>query len=115
MFCRGMKLKSSQITNEDEAYDQILEFFHRKDRNPFLTEIWKDQTYVNLMSFLEQNLENHVRLRNYKLVQNAIILILSLFHNLPPDRFNYVGRDVHSMSEQEKFNVLSMLKEEFLD
>ena len=115
MFCRGMKLKSIKFTNEDEAYDQILEFFHRKDRNSFLTEIWKDQIYVDLMSFLEQNLENHIRLKNYKLVQNAIILILSLFHNLPPDRFNDVGNDIHSISKQEKFNILSMLKEEFLD
>lgn len=108
-------MKNIDLDDETDAYDQILKFFNKKDRTPLLTEVWKDQTYVNLMKFLDENLAHPEKYENYQLVQNAIILILSLFHDLSPDRFTSVGKDLRVSDEEEKTSIHNLLKAEFLD
>lgn len=108
-------MKKIDIQNENDAYDEILSFFKRTDRTPLLTEIWTDHTYINLMNFLEENKIRPHKYKNYRLVKNAIILILSLFHDLPPDRFNSVGKDLEYIEKKEKLSALNTLREEFLD
>ncbi|GAG67554.1 unnamed protein product, partial [marine sediment metagenome] len=39
---------------ELEAYNQILKFFNKKDRTDRETEVFEDQTYINLMGFLKK-------------------------------------------------------------
>ena len=100
---------------ELEAYDQILKFFNKKDRTIKETEIWEDQTYINLMGFLKKKKEIENLYNNYKLVENAIILILSLFHEVPPDKFNSMGKNVKNIDNSDRDDIISMLKKEFLD
>ena len=100
---------------ELEAYDQILKFFNKKDRTNKETEIWEDQTYINLMGFLKKKKEIENLYNNYKLVENAIILILSLFHDVPPDKFNSMGKDVKAVDNSDRDDIISLLKKEFLD
>ena len=99
---------------ELEAYDQILKFFNKKDRTNKETEIWEDQTYINLMGFLKKKKEIENLYNNYKLVENAIILILSLFENIPPDTFNNRGVNINSISIEERKSLIAGLEEEFL-
>ncbi len=100
---------------ELEAYDQILKFFNKKDRTNKETEIWEDQTYINLMGFLKKKKEIENLYNNYKLVENAIILILSLFHDVPPDKYNSMGKDVKVIDNSDRDDIISLLKKEFLD
>jgi len=99
---------------ELEAYDQILKFFNKKNRTDEETEIWEDQTYINLMGFLKKKKEIENLYNNYKLVENAIILILSLFHEVPPDKFNSMGKDAKDIDNSDRDDIISMLKKEFL-
>ena len=50
---------------------------------------------------------------NKKLVENAIILILSLFHDLLIDGFHEMGKDLNSLNEEEKEVMVNTLKSEF--
>ncbi|MBA7504460.1 hypothetical protein ES706_03103 [subsurface metagenome] len=100
---------------ELEAYDQILKFFNKKDRTIKETEVFEDQTYISLMGFLKKKKEIENLYQNYKLVENAIILILSLFHDIPPDRYNSMGKDAKNIDNSDRDDIISMLKKEFLD
>jgi len=93
---------------ETDCYDKILKFFiscqeESRDRK----EIWKSTTLITLMKQL-------ARTKNKKLTKNAIILMITLFEDIPPDIYNNRGININRLSENDRESVLSSLKEEFL-
>ena len=52
--------------------------------------------------------------RNRVLVTNAIILLLSLCEDIPPDGYNTRGVDINSISARKKNLLMVDLRNEFL-
>ncbi len=92
---------------EIECYSKIIDFFQKEKINQEETEIWKSQSIIELMNYLE-------RTHNRTLVTNALILLLSLFEDIPPDTYNNRGVNINRLSEREKRSLMEDLKEEFL-
>ncbi|MFX1504049.1 MAG: hypothetical protein ACFFDH_24020, partial [Promethearchaeota archaeon] len=62
---------------------------------------------IELMKYLK-------RTQNRTLVTNALILIISLFEDIPPDTYNNRGVKVNRISEEDKRFLIEDLKQEFL-
>ena len=100
------------MSNNNENYEldyylSIIDFFQNQDSNRETTEIWKNKSFIQLMKVLK-------RTRKKELVKNAIILILSLFDELPPDMYNNRGTKPDSLSNSDKVSYVNILKSEFL-
>ena len=98
------------IENNDfelNCYLKILDYFQKDGLDKENTEIWKDQSFIELMKLLEQK-------KNEDLVSNSIILMLSLFEDLPPDTYNTRGVDINRISIEERKSLIAGLEEEFL-
>ena len=100
------------MSNNNENYEldyyiSIIEFFQNQDTNEETTEIWKNKSIIELMKFLEGS-------QNRTLVTNALILILSLFEDIPPDIYNNRGVNINRISQKDKRFLIEDLKEEFL-
>ncbi|MFX1269161.1 MAG: hypothetical protein ACFFAK_14470 [Promethearchaeota archaeon] len=98
-------------TNDEfelEYYTKIINFFKSQPSNKESIEIWKSKSFIELMKVLE-------RTKNKELVQNAIILIISLFEQLPPDLYANRGMNVNLIKKKDKKSYLSVLKSEFID
>jgi len=93
---------------ELEYYTKIIDFFKTQPSNRESIEIWKSKSFIELMKMLE-------RTKNKGLVQNAIILIISLFEQLPPDLYNNRGMNANFINKKDKKSYLSVLKSEFID
>lgn len=115
-------MKEINEISEMEAYGQIISFAQAKNNSPEVSELWEYRSYIDLMKILNGGIERedkhkeHANLNinaNRKLVENAIILILSLFHDLPCDGFNETGKDLDSLNEEEKEVLVNTLKDEF--
>ena len=52
--------------------------------------------------------------KNRVLVTNAIILILSLFEDIPPDTFNNRGVNINRITGKDRKSLVADLKDEFL-
>jgi len=102
-----MKINNNCDEFELDCYLKIIDFFKNKKVNKEKTEIWKSQSLIKLMNFLDRS-------KNKTLVANAIILILSLFEDIPPDTYNNRGVDVNRISEKDRRSLISELKNEFL-
>ena len=104
------KMKICKENNDFElnCYLKILDYFQKdsldKEKN---TEIWKNQSFIELMKLLEQK-------KNEDLVTNSIILMLSFFEDLPPDTYNTRGVDIKRISIEERKILIAGLEEEFL-
>ena len=90
---------------ESNYYNSIIDFFQNKRFDKVSTEIWKDKMLIKLMNVLE-------RTQNRDLVRNAILIILSLFEDLPPDFYNNQGKSSASLSPQDKESFKTILKAE---
>jgi hypothetical protein len=101
---------------ELEYYMDIIENFRIKDMDPVETEKWKNKSLIKLMELLEQskNVEELDRTKNRKLVTNSLILIISLFEDLPPDIFDNQGKETSELSSEDRDILLSQLKDEYL-
>ncbi len=98
-------------TNGDyelDYYLSIIDFFQNQDKNRETTEIWKNKSFIQLMKVLK-------RTRRKEFVKNAIILILSLFDELPPDSYNNKGIKVNSLESEDKISYVNLLKSEFIN
>ncbi|TXT58826.1 MAG: hypothetical protein BAJALOKI2v1_300041 [Promethearchaeota archaeon] len=91
---------------ELEFYTKILNTYQKEDMSRQEKEMWKNRTYVKLMKILE-------RTNNINVVRNSLILILTLFENIPPDLFNNRGINIELLSEGDKDKLFEQLKEEF--
>ena len=93
---------------EPDYYQNIIDYFENKQIDRVSTEIWKSKTYIKLMKVLE-------RTKNKEYVRNAILMILSLFEEKPPDFYNNQGSDSNSLNPEEKKSFKTILKSEFID
>ncbi|MEJ2277587.1 MAG: hypothetical protein P8Y70_07545 [Candidatus Lokiarchaeota archaeon] len=91
---------------EIDCYEKILDFFQENKFKKKKIELWKNKTFIALMKKLEKT-------QNRVLVKNAIILMISLFDNIPPDIYNNRGIDIDLLSKADKSNLYTKLKEEF--
>jgi len=94
--------------SEFDYYSSIIEFFQNSDTNKETIEMWKDKSLIELMKVLE-------RTSRKEFVKNAILLILSLFDEHPPDIYTSRGTNVNFLDNGEKSSYLSVLKTEFMD
>jgi len=102
-----MKITNGSEEFELECYQKILDYFQKGKVDNENTEIWKNQSLIEMMELLDQK-------KNKALVTNAIIMILSLFENIPPDTYNNRGVDISRISIEERESLIAGLEEEFL-
>jgi hypothetical protein len=102
-----MKINHTTEDLELDCYLKILDFYQNKKTNRDEAEIWKDHSLIEFMKLLDKK-------KNRVLVTNAIILMLSLFENIPPDTYNNRGVDINRISRRDRDSLIADLKEEFL-
>ena len=102
-----MKTVNSNEEYELEFYSRIFNYFQKSNFDYKKTEIWKSKTLIELMEILK-------RTKNRVFVANAIILLISLFEDNPPDIYNNLGDDVNQISKEEREILKAELKNEFL-
>jgi hypothetical protein len=93
---------------EMDFYLKIIEVYQNKQLDKAALEIWKDKSYIELMQVLK-------RTHNKNLVKNAIILILSLFEELPVDYLYTHGINTKDLKKEEKKTFIAEMKSEFLN
>ena len=101
-----MNMSNNNDTYELDYYLSIIDFFQNKNTDRETTEIWKNKSLIELMKVLK-------RTRKTEFVKNAIILLLSLFDQMPPDNYNNRGVKVNSLTSGEKLSYVNLLKSEF--
>ncbi|MFX1480891.1 MAG: FaeA/PapI family transcriptional regulator [Promethearchaeota archaeon] len=92
---------------ELDWYFTVLDYFHKEKKNKEKIEIWKCQSLIRLMKLLDQT-------RNKTFVANTIVVILSLFEDIPPDTFNNRGVNLNRISVKDRKSLNANLKEEFI-
>jgi hypothetical protein len=99
---------NGNVSINDDCYDQILHYFKEQfpRKEDLEQEIWKNKAYIRLMELLKKSDDKQK-------IRNAIILILTLFEDLPPDIFNTRGDNLKNLKTQEKNQLKSLLKQEF--
>ncbi|MHA1293685.1 MAG: hypothetical protein ACTSQJ_13585 [Promethearchaeota archaeon] len=98
---------SNNDENEMKCYLKILNYFQKKSDKREDIELWKSKSLMKLMDIL-------MRTQNRKLITNALILMITLFENIPPDIYNNRGIHINRLSGKDKRALISALKEEFL-
>ncbi|MHA2397324.1 MAG: hypothetical protein ACXADU_00350 [Promethearchaeota archaeon] len=93
--------------SEMECYQIIFDSFQCEKASRERLELWKNRALIKLMKLLENK-------RNRILVTNAIILLLSLCEDFPPDNYNTHGADINSLSSRNKKFLIDDLRNEFL-
>ncbi len=68
----------------------------------------KSKSIIELMEKLKDN-------KDKELARNALIVLLSLCDDVPPDLFHNLGTDIEKLSEEERIKVLKKLKESFFE
>ena len=104
---KKMKFSNNTEDFELDCYLKILEYFQTEKVNREETEIWKDQSLIELMRLLDKK-------KNRVLVTNALILMVTLFEDIPPDMYNNRGVDINRISLRDRKSLIADLKEEFL-
>ncbi len=102
-----MKITNISDEFELEFYLKIVDFFQKENANSETQEIWKNKSIIELMDLLKKT-------QNYKFVANALIVLLSLFENEPPDLYTNKGNNINKISDEDKKLLISELKNEFL-
>jgi len=102
-----MKINNNIEDFELDCYLKILEYFQHEKVNKEETEIWKYHSLIELMKLLD-------KAKNQILVTNSIILMLSLFEDIPPDTYNNRGVDIDQISVKDRKTLIADLREEFL-
>lgn len=103
-----MNISNSSDNSELEYYISIIDFFQNQNTNRQTAELWKNKSFIELMKVLK-------RTRKKEFVKNAIILILSLIDQMPPDTYNKGGIKVNSLINEDKLSYIDILKSEFIN
>jgi len=101
-------MSNNNDTYEHDYYLSIIDFFQNQNTDRETTEIWKNKSLIELMRVLK-------RTRKTEFVKNAIILILSLFDQMPPDSYSNRGIKVTSLTNGDKLYYVNLLKSEFIN
>ncbi len=102
-----MKINTHSDEFELDLYLKIIDYSQKEKITREESEIWKNQSIIELMKYLK-------RTQNRTFVTNALILILSLFEDIPPDIYNNRGVNFNRIAEKDKEFLIEGLKEEFL-
>ena len=99
------------MSNNSEDYEvdyylSIIDFFQNQNSVKETTEIWKNKSFIELMRVLK-------RTNKKEFVKNAIILILSLFDEMPADIYANRGLKINSLTNGDKLSYVNILKSEF--
>jgi len=104
-------VKNIKSENESNIYDKVLNYFRDKDKKDKQSiDTWQDISYLNLMKCLKLDPTEE----NYKVVVNAIILILALFHTDSLDIYSVMGKDLGSINGENKTQILNSLKKSII-
>ncbi|MFO8017430.1 MAG: hypothetical protein R6U96_02245 [Promethearchaeia archaeon] len=98
--------------SELECYLKIIRYFQERE-NKEKTEIWKSSTLIHLMEKLKE-IEDEGIEKKRNVIKNSLILLMSLFENIPPDVYNNRGVHINRLSEEDKEPLKNTLKEEVL-
>ena len=90
-----MKINKNNDNFELDYYIKIIENFKNTKVNREVIEIWMDKSLIYLMNLLD-------RTKNNVMVSNAIILILSLLDDIPPDLYNNRGVNINQIPDKDK-------------
>jgi hypothetical protein len=93
---------------ESNYYQNIIDFFQNQQFDRVSTMIWKSKIYIKLMKVLE-------RTQNKEFVRDAILVILSLFEDNPPDIYDNQGVSSNDLPPEEKKSFKMILKSEFIN
>ena len=93
---------------ELDYYQDIIDFYQNKQIDKLSKEIWISRTYIKLMGVLE-------RTHNKEYVKNAILILLSLFEENPPDHYINQGIDPNNLPPKDKKLFKAILKSEFIN
>ena len=102
-----MKINTHGNELELDLYLKIIDYSQKEKSTREEFEIWKNKSIIELMNYLKRS-------QNRTFVANALILILSLFEDYPPDIYNNRGTSTNRISEKDKEFLIEDLKEEFL-
>ncbi len=102
-----MKINKNKDNFELDYYIKIIDNFKNTKVNQEVIEIWKDKSLIDLMKLFELT-------KNNAMVSNAIILILSLLDDIPPDLYNNRGLNIKQIPDKDKKYLIDQLKNEFL-
>ncbi len=103
-----MATDNNEFLEESDYYTKILNIFLKEGNQQKMKELWKDRSIIELMS----NVKKH---KNKYHIKNALIVLLSLFDDIPPDLFNNVGTSIETLSKEDKDEAIRDLKEIFLE
>ena len=92
---------------ENEFYDKILTRFTELNSNGNKTELFKNQSIIEIMTLMNSN--------NDKLfTKNALLLTMGLFDENLNDTFYYKSENIQNATKGNKDVLLSILEEEFI-
>ena len=101
-------MSNNRDNYELDYYLSIIDFFQNQNKIKETTEIWKNKSFIELMNVLK-------RTSKKEFVTNAIILILSLFDEMPVDMYNNKGIKVNSLTNGDKQSYVNILRSEFIN
>ncbi len=99
---------NNEFLEESDYYTKILNIFLKEGDQQNLKELWKDRSIIELMSDVK-------KYKNKEHIKNALIVLLSLFDDVPPDLFNSIGTNIETLSKEDREEVIRGLKEIFLE
>ena len=102
-----MKINTNSEDFELEFYLKIVDYFQDDNISREKREIWKNQSIIQLMNLLK-------RTQNRTFVTNALIFLLSLLEDNPPDIYSNRGHNVNCISDKDKKALILELENEFL-
>ncbi len=91
--------------SELDCYIRIIDYFENKKENRERTELWKCQFMMKLM-------KEALYSDNKILVKNALIIMISLFENIPADMYISRGTDASQLSSEDRKKIMRLLKNE---
>ena len=102
-----MALKEDNAQKELECYTKIINLFSKISKDPISIETCKDKTITKIMEKLKDP-------KNENWLRNALIILLSLFDDNPADLYSNLGVNTKKISSNERKNIFSELKKEFV-
>ena len=103
-----MKPSDENATDEGELYEKIINMFLKAGEKPKIKEMMKSKSIIELMEKLKDN-------KDKELARNALVVLISLYDDFPPDLFHNLGTNIEKLSEEDRIKALKKLKESFLD
>ena len=104
-----MSFTNSEVNDELNYYNKIIDCFHKYQNDDLKREICKNKSIVSLMRSVKYKKKNDF-------IKNSLIFLLSLFddEDLSPDLYTNIGNDIKNTTDDEQKEILSELKKEFL-